>query len=165
LPPSSCKQCPTDSVEPCPRRDVHFGNYVPFNCGGPNQYNPLATLFFNTQVTRVECQFLSFQDNAIRSLFSLFSSNTDGSCVFTLISIVFTLLTNELLSFQDNAIRSLFSSNTDGSCVCTLVSIVFTLTTNEFLSFQDNAIWSLFSSNTDHEFIHTHIHCIHTDNQ
>jgi len=59
---SSCEQCPADSMEPCPRQHVHFGSYVAFNCDEPNQYNPLATLFFNTQ------------DNAIRSLFS---SNTD----------------------------------------------------------------------------------------
>eukprot|EP00241_Pyramimonas_parkeae_P016914 CAMPEP_0114281078 /NCGR_PEP_ID=MMETSP0059-20121206/2786_1 /TAXON_ID=36894 /ORGANISM="Pyramimonas parkeae, Strain CCMP726" /LENGTH=755 /DNA_ID=CAMNT_0001401535 /DNA_START=189 /DNA_END=2456 /DNA_ORIENTATION=- len=61
---SGCKECPTDSVMMCPRdsQDVHFGNYVAFNCHAPKQYNPLATLFFNTQ------------DNAIRALFG---SNTD----------------------------------------------------------------------------------------
>lgn len=50
------QECPPDAL--CPRPEhVHSGNFVSFGCG-ENQYNDLATLFFNTQ------------DDAIRNLFS-----------------------------------------------------------------------------------------------
>jgi hypothetical protein len=41
-----------ESVEACPRPEsaAHYGNYVGFNCHAPATYNPLATLFLNTQV-------------------------------------------------------------------------------------------------------------------
>ena len=49
---AGCEPCPTDSVEECPRPEAaaHYGNYVGFNCHEPATYNPLATLFLNTQV-------------------------------------------------------------------------------------------------------------------
>jgi hypothetical protein len=49
---AGCEPCPTDSVEECPRPEAaaHYGNYVGFNCQQPATYNPLATLFLNTQV-------------------------------------------------------------------------------------------------------------------
>ncbi|CAG9467135.1 unnamed protein product [Pedinophyceae sp. YPF-701] len=52
----SCQPCPPGSEGECPRRETHHGNFVPYMCPGENQYNDLATLFFNTQ------------DNAIRNL-------------------------------------------------------------------------------------------------
>lgn len=56
-----CTPCPevdaTSSIE-CPRAPGMYGNYVNFYCGNKNEYNDLATLFFNTQ------------DDAIRNLFS-----------------------------------------------------------------------------------------------
>ena len=54
----SCTKC-DPNVANCPReKDQHHGNYVSFNCGAPDEYNDLATIFFNTQ------------DDAIRNLFS-----------------------------------------------------------------------------------------------
>ena len=53
----SMQECPPDAL--CPRPEhVHSGNFVSFGCSGTDQYNDLATLFFNTQ------------DDAIRNLFS-----------------------------------------------------------------------------------------------
>ena len=52
------QDCPLD-VPNCPRPEhSHSGNYVAWTCKHPNQYNDLATLFYNTQ------------DDAIRNLFS-----------------------------------------------------------------------------------------------
>lgn len=56
-----CTQCPEldpDSGIECPRPPGLYGNYVNFYCGKGNEYNDLATIFFNTQ------------DDAIRNLFS-----------------------------------------------------------------------------------------------
>ncbi|KAG0554790.1 hypothetical protein KC19_12G119300 [Ceratodon purpureus] len=58
---TSCKQCPDPVKYPgvvCPRPSGSYGNYVNFFCSNENQYNDLATIFFNTQ------------DDAIRNLFS-----------------------------------------------------------------------------------------------
>ncbi|XAR54656.1 hypothetical protein NMG60_11029889, partial [Bertholletia excelsa] len=56
-----CTPCPepdrSSGVE-CPRPPGMYGNYVNFFCGKDNEYNDLATIFFNTQ------------DDAIRNLFS-----------------------------------------------------------------------------------------------
>ncbi|GAX72881.1 hypothetical protein CEUSTIGMA_g336.t1 [Chlamydomonas eustigma] len=53
-----CQPCPLDTST-CPRLDnSHSGNFVSFGCRSKNQYNDLATIFFNTQ------------DDAIRNLFS-----------------------------------------------------------------------------------------------
>ena len=54
----SCKSCDPE-ISSCPRpKGLHYGNFVRFTCSGDNQYNDLATIFFNTQ------------DDAIRNLFS-----------------------------------------------------------------------------------------------
>uniref|UniRef100_A0A7S2SWI3 Chloride channel protein n=3 Tax=Chloropicon primus TaxID=1764295 RepID=A0A7S2SWI3_9CHLO len=54
----SCRECDPD-IATCPRpAGVHYGNFVKFTCPGDNQYNDLATIFFNTQ------------DDAIRNLLS-----------------------------------------------------------------------------------------------
>ncbi|XP_076914674.1 chloride channel protein CLC-d-like isoform X1 [Bidens hawaiensis] len=54
-----CSACPdSDSSIECPRRPGTYGNYVNFFCSNENEYNDLATIFFNTQ------------DDAIRNLFS-----------------------------------------------------------------------------------------------
>ncbi|KAM0014489.1 putative CBS domain, chloride channel, voltage gated, chloride channel, core [Helianthus debilis subsp. tardiflorus] len=54
-----CSACPdSDSSIECPRRPGTYGNYVNFFCSNSNEYNDLATIFFNTQ------------DDAIRNLFS-----------------------------------------------------------------------------------------------
>jgi chloride channel 7 len=53
----SCRECPPGAN--CPRSESSYsGNFVSFGCSADNQYNDLATLFFNTQ------------DDAIRNLFS-----------------------------------------------------------------------------------------------
>lgn len=56
-----CTPCPesdpSSGIE-CPRPPGMYGNYVNFFCGKDNEYNDLATIFFNTQ------------DDAIRNLFS-----------------------------------------------------------------------------------------------
>ncbi|XP_010255989.1 PREDICTED: chloride channel protein CLC-d isoform X2 [Nelumbo nucifera] len=56
-----CSPCPeseaNSSIE-CPRPPGMYGNYVNFYCKKENEYNDLATIFFNTQ------------DDAIRNLFS-----------------------------------------------------------------------------------------------
>jgi chloride channel 7 len=52
------QECPEDAPT-CPRpENSHSGNFVGFGCKGNNEYNDLATLFFNTQ------------DDAIRNLYS-----------------------------------------------------------------------------------------------
>nr|XP_043619385.1 putative chloride channel-like protein CLC-g [Erigeron canadensis] len=51
-----CRDCPTDASEPCPTIG-RSGNYKKFQCE-PDQYNELASLFFNTN------------DDAIKNLFS-----------------------------------------------------------------------------------------------
>lgn len=53
-----CSACPDDSTIECPRPPGMYGNYVNFFCTKDNEYNDLATIFFNTQ------------DDAIRNLFS-----------------------------------------------------------------------------------------------
>ncbi|GAA0146357.1 ion channel [Lithospermum erythrorhizon] len=56
-----CTPCPdidANSGIECPRAPGMYGNYVNFYCGNKNEYNDLATIFFNTQ------------DDAIRNLFS-----------------------------------------------------------------------------------------------
>ncbi|GAV74798.1 CBS domain-containing protein/Voltage_CLC domain-containing protein [Cephalotus follicularis] len=55
---SSCPESDSDSGFECPRAPGMDGNYVNFYCGKENEYNDLATIFFNTQ------------DDAIRNLFS-----------------------------------------------------------------------------------------------
>lgn len=52
-----CSPCPASEVE-CPNPPGMYGNYVSFYCKSGNEYNDLATIFFNTQ------------DDAIRNLFS-----------------------------------------------------------------------------------------------
>ncbi|XP_058073698.1 chloride channel protein CLC-d isoform X2 [Magnolia sinica] len=53
-----CSPCPASEVE-CPRPPGTYGNYVNFYCAkDKDEYNDLATIFFNTQ------------DDAIRNLFS-----------------------------------------------------------------------------------------------
>lgn len=55
----SCRTCDPELKDVCPRpAGLHYGNFVQFTCTGGNQYNDLATIFFNTQ------------DDAIRNLFS-----------------------------------------------------------------------------------------------
>ncbi|KAL7590889.1 chloride channel protein CLC-d isoform X1 [Lactuca sativa] len=54
-----CSACPdSDASIECPRAPGMYGNYVNFFCTKENEYNDLATIFFNTQ------------DDAIRNLFS-----------------------------------------------------------------------------------------------
>ncbi|KAJ4956406.1 hypothetical protein NE237_013189 [Protea cynaroides] len=56
-----CSPCPESEVNSgieCPRPPGMYGNYVRFYCAKDNEYNDLATIFFNTQ------------DDAIRNLFS-----------------------------------------------------------------------------------------------
>ncbi|KDP40151.1 hypothetical protein JCGZ_02149 [Jatropha curcas] len=55
---SPCPESDPDSGIECPRPPGMYGNYVNFYCGKSNEYNDLATIFFNTQ------------DDAIRNLFS-----------------------------------------------------------------------------------------------
>ncbi|KAL8265041.1 hypothetical protein R6Q59_023171 [Mikania micrantha] len=54
-----CSACPDPDITiECPRQSGTYGNYVNFFCTNKNEYNDLATIFFNTQ------------DDAIRNLFS-----------------------------------------------------------------------------------------------
>ncbi|KAL5849734.1 hypothetical protein ACOSQ3_007787 [Xanthoceras sorbifolium] len=55
---STCPESDPDSGIECPRPPGMYGNYVNFYCSKDNEYNDLATIFFNTQ------------DDAIRNLFS-----------------------------------------------------------------------------------------------
>ncbi|XP_006650436.2 chloride channel protein CLC-d isoform X1 [Oryza brachyantha] len=55
---SPCPQLETNSGIECPRPPGTDGNFVNFYCSKDNEYNDLATIFFNTQ------------DDAIRNLFS-----------------------------------------------------------------------------------------------
>ncbi|KAH7447178.1 hypothetical protein KP509_01G095400 [Ceratopteris richardii] len=58
---TKCTPCPDAEKYPdiiCPHSEGTYGNYVNFHCSNPNEYNDLATIFFNTQ------------DDAIRNLFS-----------------------------------------------------------------------------------------------
>ncbi|XP_031276562.1 chloride channel protein CLC-d isoform X2 [Pistacia vera] len=55
---SPCPEADPDSGIECPRPPGMYGNYVNFYCSKGNEYNDLATIFFNTQ------------DDAIRNLFS-----------------------------------------------------------------------------------------------
>ncbi|KAG6553541.1 hypothetical protein Mapa_004454 [Marchantia paleacea] len=58
---TKCTPCPDPEKYPdivCPRPSKHYGNHVNFHCSADNEYNDLATIFFNTQ------------DDAIRNLFS-----------------------------------------------------------------------------------------------
>ncbi|MCO5562887.1 hypothetical protein L7F22_016523 [Adiantum nelumboides] len=58
---TKCTPCPDAEKYPdivCPRPEGTYGNYVNFHCSSRNEYNDLATIFFNTQ------------DDAIRNLFS-----------------------------------------------------------------------------------------------
>mmetsp|Transcript_23545 Transcript_23545/g.51672 ORF Transcript_23545/g.51672 Transcript_23545/m.51672 type:complete len:861 (+) Transcript_23545:337-2919(+) len=72
-----CQACPADAASDgdCPRQDnSHSGNFVSFGCKYNNQYNDLATIFFNTQ------------DDAIRNLFS--SKTKQEYSVTTLVAFV-----------------------------------------------------------------------------
>lgn len=55
---SPCPEVELNSGIECPRPPGMYGNYVNFYCDKDNEYNDLATIFFNTQ------------DDAIRNLFS-----------------------------------------------------------------------------------------------
>ncbi|XP_023637116.1 chloride channel protein CLC-d isoform X2 [Capsella rubella] len=55
---SPCPEAVPESGIECPRPPGMYGNYVNFYCKTDNEYNDLATIFFNTQ------------DDAIRNLFS-----------------------------------------------------------------------------------------------
>ncbi|KAJ4967791.1 hypothetical protein NE237_014492 [Protea cynaroides] len=55
---SPCPESEANSGIECPRPPGMYGNYVRFYCAKDNEYNDLATIFFNTQ------------DDAIRNLFS-----------------------------------------------------------------------------------------------
>lgn len=55
---SPCPEVELNSGIECPRPPGMYGNYVNFYCDKENEYNDLATIFFNTQ------------DDAIRNLFS-----------------------------------------------------------------------------------------------
>ncbi|XP_034685603.1 chloride channel protein CLC-d isoform X3 [Vitis riparia] len=55
---SPCPEVELNSGIECPRPPGMYGNYVNFYCHKDNEYNDLATIFFNTQ------------DDAIRNLFS-----------------------------------------------------------------------------------------------
>ncbi|XP_042475967.1 chloride channel protein CLC-d isoform X2 [Macadamia integrifolia] len=55
---SPCPETEANSGIECPRPPGMYGNYVSFYCAKDNEYNDLATIFFNTQ------------DDAIRNLFS-----------------------------------------------------------------------------------------------
>ncbi|XP_043691449.1 chloride channel protein CLC-d-like [Telopea speciosissima] len=55
---SPCPETEANSGIECPRPPGMYGNYVRFYCAKDNEYNDLATIFFNTQ------------DDAIRNLFS-----------------------------------------------------------------------------------------------
>ncbi|KAL5701852.1 hypothetical protein ACHQM5_027145 [Ranunculus cassubicifolius] len=55
---SPCPESDANSDIECPRPPGMYGNYVNFYCSKDNEYNDLATIFFNTQ------------DDAIRNLFS-----------------------------------------------------------------------------------------------
>jgi hypothetical protein len=51
---NTCTPCPDPERFPdveCPRHDTYFGNFVNFSCNSGAEYNDLATLFFNTQVS------------------------------------------------------------------------------------------------------------------
>ncbi|WVZ09517.1 hypothetical protein V8G54_014047 [Vigna mungo] len=65
-----CTPCPesdpASGIE-CPRPPGMYGNYVNFYCSKDNEYNDLATIFFNTQ------------DDAIRNLFSAKTINEYSS--------------------------------------------------------------------------------------
>lgn len=65
-----CSPCPepdpASGIE-CPRPPGMYGNYVNFFCSKDNEYNDLATIFFNTQ------------DDAIRNLFSAKTINEYSS--------------------------------------------------------------------------------------
>ncbi|XP_024361602.1 chloride channel protein CLC-d [Physcomitrium patens] len=63
---TTCKPCPDPAKYPdvtCPLPSSNYGNYVNFFCSNENEYNDLATIFFNTQ------------DDAIRNLFSTNTPN------------------------------------------------------------------------------------------
>uniref|UniRef100_A0A7S3FDR9 Chloride channel protein n=1 Tax=Prasinoderma singulare TaxID=676789 RepID=A0A7S3FDR9_9VIRI len=76
----ACQACPDDSELVCPREELHYGNFLAFNCPLKDQYNDLATIFFNTH------------DDAIRNLFS---SNTmreyHSSALIVYLGVFFTL--------------------------------------------------------------------------
>jgi hypothetical protein len=65
--PARARQsCPGDSAEACPRDAADSsGNFVPFACSSGDEYNDLATLFFNTQVRAALVEHC-FRGNALR---------------------------------------------------------------------------------------------------
>ncbi|KAH7440920.1 hypothetical protein KP509_03G016200 [Ceratopteris richardii] len=80
---TKCTTCPegdkySDIV--CPRPEGSYGNYVNFHCSNPNEYNDLATIFFNTQ------------DDAIRNLFSTKTIHEySASSLLTFLAMFFSL--------------------------------------------------------------------------
>lgn len=107
---SPCTPCPNEPDIACPREDIHSGtdaqfsfsfsffdtfvrghirlmimytlsgNFVSFNCPGPDQYNGLATIFFNTQ------------DDAVRNLFSSNTKHEYSSGALLTYLVVFFIL-------------------------------------------------------------------------
>ena len=81
--------CPPDA-DNCPRLDNgHSGNFVSFGCAEPNEYNDLATIFFNTQ--GLERLYLYSH--------TIFHTDPDSSLLFSLgvdpqmmLSVIFFLL-------------------------------------------------------------------------
>ncbi|KAI5073169.1 hypothetical protein GOP47_0011182 [Adiantum capillus-veneris] len=80
---TKCTPCPDAEKYPdivCPRPEGTYGNYVNFHCSSQNEYNDLATIFFNTQ------------DDAIRNLFSTKTLNEySASSLLTFLALFFSL--------------------------------------------------------------------------
>lgn len=51
----ACQPCPEGDDVVCPREELHYGNFLSFNCAADDQYNDLATIFFNTHDDAVSC--------------------------------------------------------------------------------------------------------------
>lgn len=80
---TKCTPCPDAEKYPdiiCPRPEGTYGNYVNFHCSNRNEYNDLATIFFNTQ------------DDAIRNLFSTKTVHEyTASSLLTFLAMFFSL--------------------------------------------------------------------------
>ncbi|MCO5557006.1 hypothetical protein L7F22_010561 [Adiantum nelumboides] len=80
---TKCTPCPDAEKYPdivCPRPEGTYGNYVNFHCSSRNEYNDLATIFFNTQ------------DDAIRNLFSTKTIHEySASSLLTFLALFFSL--------------------------------------------------------------------------
>eukprot|EP00250_Pteridium_aquilinum_P011550 c20146_g1_i1 orf=525-2813(-) len=80
---TKCTPCPDAEKYPdiiCPRPEGTYGNYVNFHCSNQNEYNDLATIFFNTQ------------DDAIRNLFSTKTLHEySASSLLTFLAMFFSL--------------------------------------------------------------------------